>query len=47
MNILSQIGANKNIFKPVIYGLSSTVLSEEEKSFFSRSGAVGFILKSS
>lgn len=44
MSILSNITHNSNINKPVIYGCSSYSLSDEEKYFFSKSGAVGFIL---
>lgn len=44
MTLLKEISQNKKIHKPVIYGLSGLVLTEEEKRFFSRSGAIGFIL---
>lgn len=44
MKLLQEIAQNKNICKPVIYGLSSTELSDEEKLFFAKSGALGFIL---
>ncbi len=44
MTLLSKIANNNKILKPVIYGLSSTILSEEEKVFFSKSGCLGFIL---
>lgn len=43
-SLLQQISQNKNIHKPVIYGISGTVLTEEEKEFFSKSGAIGFII---
>ena len=44
MNLLQEIADNNNIFKPVIYGIESTILSEEEKQFFSKSGCLGFII---
>jgi beta-N-acetylhexosaminidase len=44
MTLLQKISQNKNIFKPVIYGLSGLFLSDEEKYFFSKNGALGFIL---
>ena len=31
MKLLQEIAQNKNIFKPVIYGLASTEISDEEK----------------
>jgi beta-N-acetylhexosaminidase len=42
--MLNEISKNKNASKPVIYGLSSTSLTDEEKSFFSKNGCLGFIL---
>jgi beta-N-acetylhexosaminidase len=44
MNLLSKISKNRKIFKPVIYGLSSTSLSDEEKYFFAKNGPFGFII---
>jgi len=44
MHILNQISANKKIFKPVIYGCSGLALTDDEKYFFAKSGAIGFIL---
>jgi beta-N-acetylhexosaminidase len=44
MNLLTKIAQNKNASKPVIYGLAGTSLSEEEKYFFSKNGALGFIV---
>lgn len=42
--LLKQIAENKNLSKPVIYGLSGPVLTDEEKYFFSKNGCLGFIL---
>ena len=44
MNLLKQISQNKNLKKPVIYGVSGLELTDEEKSFFKENGCVGFIL---
>ena len=44
MKLLKEISQNKKVFKPVIYGLSGLVLTDDEKRFFSKSGAIGFIL---
>lgn len=44
MPFLQQIYKNKNASKPVIYGVSGTTLTEEEKFFFSKNGALGFIV---
>ena len=44
MNILNEIANNRKACKPVIYGISSTFITEEEKIFFSKNGALGFIL---
>ncbi|MDX2082509.1 MAG: beta-N-acetylhexosaminidase [Rickettsiales bacterium] len=44
MSLLKKISQNKKVNKPVIYGILGTVLSDEEKSFFSKSGALGFII---
>ena len=44
MNLLTKISQNKNIIKPVIYGLAGLSLSDAEKYFFEKSGAIGFIL---
>ncbi|MDA0902171.1 MAG: beta-N-acetylhexosaminidase [Proteobacteria bacterium] len=44
MNLLKEISQNKNIKKPVIYGLQGLELSDEEKIFFSKSSPIGFIL---
>jgi beta-N-acetylhexosaminidase len=43
-NILHNIANNKNIFKPVIYGIKGTKLNDEEKTFFSKNSCIGFIL---
>ncbi len=42
--LLSQIAKNKNLAKPVIYGLAGPILTDEEKYFFSKNGCVGFIV---
>lgn len=42
--LLQQIAKNKNLTKPVIYGISGYELTEEEKNFFSKNGCIGFIL---
>ncbi len=44
MDLLTKIANNKNIKKPVIYGLTGFSLNEEEKEFFKNSGPIGFIL---
>ena len=44
MSLLNKISQNKNASKPVIYGIAGTTLSDEEKYFFSKNGALGFIL---
>ncbi len=44
MSLLKKIAQNKKIIKPVIYGVSGTSLTDEEKYFFSKNGGVGFIL---
>ena len=44
MNLLQKISNNKNIKKPVIYGISGYNLTELEKKFFKKSGPIGFIL---
>lgn len=44
MSILQEISRNKNITKPVIYGVAGTSLTDEEKYFFSKNGALGFIV---
>jgi beta-N-acetylhexosaminidase len=44
MNLLSKIRANPKVTKPVIYGVSSTILSDEEKYFFAKNGPLGFII---
>ena len=41
---LDKVKANKNIKKPVIFGFSSTELTDEEKSFFKEVGPIGFII---
>ncbi len=43
-NLLQKIANNKKLFKPVIYGIAGTVLSDEEKYFFSKNSCIGFIL---
>lgn len=42
--LLSEISQNKNIRKPVIYGIAGTSLLEEEKIFFKKAAPIGFIL---
>ncbi len=44
LSLLQKIAQNKNASKPVIYGVSGTTLTDEEKYFFSKNGALGFIL---
>lgn len=44
MSLLHKIAANKKVTKPVIYGVSGKVLTDEEKYFFSKNGALGFIV---
>lgn len=44
MSLLHKISKNKNVTKPVIYGVSSTSLTDVEKSFIEKSGAIGFIV---
>ncbi|MBP7710456.1 MAG: beta-N-acetylhexosaminidase [Rickettsiales bacterium] len=44
MSLLHKIAQNKNASKPVIYGVAGTTLTDEEKYFFSKNGALGFIL---
>ncbi|HLD77215.1 MAG TPA: beta-N-acetylhexosaminidase [Rickettsiales bacterium] len=44
MNLLLQIAKNKKLSKPVIYGISGTSLTDEEKRFFEKNGCVGFII---
>ena len=44
MTILKNISQNKKVTKPVIYGVAGTVLTDEEKYFFSKNGALGFIV---
>lgn len=44
MDLLKKIAKNKNIKRPVIYGLSGLFLNKEEKDFFKKSGPIGFIL---
>ena len=44
MSLLNKISQNKNANKPVIYGVSGYVLTDEEKYFFSKNGALGFIV---
>ena len=44
MSLLKKISQNKNASKPVIYGVSGTVLTDEEKYFFAKNGALGFII---
>lgn len=44
MSLLNQISRNKNASKPVIYGVSGAALTDEEKYFFSKNGALGFIV---
>lgn len=41
---LKEISQNKNLTKPVIYGISGPALTEEEKIFFKKNGCIGFIL---
>ncbi len=44
MTILENIAKNKKASKPVIYGLSGSTLTDEEKYFFAENAALGFIL---
>ncbi len=44
MTILKKISQNKKVTKPVIYGVAGTALTDEEKYFFSKNGALGFIV---
>ncbi len=44
MSLLHKIAQNKKVTKPVIYGVSGTKLTDEEKYFFSKNGAIGFIV---
>jgi beta-N-acetylhexosaminidase len=44
MSLLTKISQNKNLVKPVIYGISGTILTDEEKRFFSKNSCIGFIL---
>ena len=44
VNLLKKITQNKHANKPVIYGVHGTYLTDEEKHFFSKNGALGFIL---
>jgi len=44
MSLLKTISKNKNIAKPVIYGVYDTVLTDEEKYFFKKAKPLGFIL---
>ncbi|MBM3590285.1 MAG: glycoside hydrolase family 3 protein, partial [Alphaproteobacteria bacterium] len=43
-NLLQRISQNKKLFKPVIYGINSLELTNEEKNFFSKNSCLGFIL---
>lgn len=43
-NLLQKIANNKKLFKPVIYGIAGTFLTDEEKYFFSKNSCLGFIL---
>ena len=42
--LLKEISKNKNLCKPVIYGIKGPQLSDEEKYFFSKHSCLGFIL---
>jgi beta-N-acetylhexosaminidase len=44
MSLLDKISQNKKATKPVIYGVSGAILTDEEKYFFSKNGCVGFIV---
>ena len=44
MSLLQKISQNKNASKPVIYGIGGAFLTDEEKFFFEKNGALGFIL---
>lgn len=44
MSLLHKISQNKKVTKPVIYGVSGKSLTDEEKYFFSKNGALGFIV---
>lgn len=43
-DLLTKIAHNKKASKPVIYGVSGTSLTDDEKYFFSQNGALGFII---
>ena len=42
--LLQKIANNKKLFKPVIYGIKSISLNDDEKYFFSKNSCIGFIL---
>ncbi len=42
--LLHQIASNKNLRKPVIYGICGQKLNDDEKQFFSKNSCIGFIL---
>src|SRR5690606_32666387 len=44
ISLLKEIAKNKNVKKPVIYGIEGLKLSDNEKYFFSKSSPIGFIL---
>lgn len=44
MTLLTKIAQNKKVIKPVIYGVSGTKLTDEEKYFFAKNGPIGFIV---
>jgi beta-N-acetylhexosaminidase len=44
MTLLNEISKNKKVTKPAIYGVEGTVLTDEEKYFFSKNSCLGFII---
>jgi len=42
--LLHNIAGNSKLFKPVIYGIQGTELTDEEKRFFTKNSCIGFIL---
>lgn len=44
LGLLNKISKNKNIKKPVIYGISGYFITDEEKYFFKKNGCIGFII---
>lgn len=44
MSFIAEIAKNKRIKKPVIFGISSPSLTDDEKYFFEKNGPLGFII---